>query len=101
MLSELQRGQVTPLGQRSSVSRSRHLSSSPNCSISFGRFISALKDLVSVFISMPKSKKKPAHKMTDKELLRDLFHPKLLNAAEKEARKHRKKSRKSTITRPN
>src|SRR2546425_10057923 len=100
MLSELQRGQVTPFGQRSSVSRARHFSSSPNCSISFGRFISALKDLVGFFISMPRSKKK-AHQMTDKELLRDVFHPKLLHAAKKEARKHRKKSRKSTITRPN
>jgi len=27
--------------------------------------------------------------MTDKELLRDLFHPKLLRAAKKEALKHR------------
>jgi len=52
-------------------------------------------------MGMSKLKKKPAHKMTDKELLRDLFHPKLLHAAKKEAHKHRKKSRKSTITRPN
>jgi hypothetical protein len=46
-------------------------------------------------------KKKQAHQMTDKELLRDLFPPKLLRAAKKEAQKHRKKPRKSTITRPN
>jgi hypothetical protein len=50
---------------------------------------------------MARKSKKPAHEMTDKELLRDLFHPKLLHAAKKEAQKHRKKSRKSTITRPN
>src|SRR5882724_5068539 len=98
MLSDSQRGQVTPLGQRSSVSRVRHFWSSPNCSISFGKFISALKDLVVFFISMPRSKKK-AHRMTDKELLRDVFHPKLLHAAKKEARKHRKRSRRSTVTR--
>src|SRR5205823_11597588 len=97
MLLDWHRGQVTPLGQRSSVSLARHFSSSPSCSISFGRFISALKDLVGFFINMPRSKKKPAHKMTDKELLRDLFHPKLLHAAKTEAHKHRKKSRKSTI----
>jgi len=50
---------------------------------------------------MVRKSKKKAHQMTDKELLRDVFHPKLLHAAKKEARKHRKKSRKSTITRPN
>src|SRR5437667_6145931 len=99
MLLDWQRGQVTPFGQRSSVSLARHFSSSLNCSISFGRFISALKDLVGFFISMPRSKKK-AHQMTDKELLRDVFNPKLLHAAKHEARKHRKR-RKSTITRPN
>src|SRR5207247_3201945 len=100
MLFDSQRGQVTPFGQRSSVNRARHFSSSPNCSISFGRFISALTNLVCFFMVMPKSKKK-AHQMTDKELLRDVFHPKLLHAAKHEARKHRKRSRKSTITRPN
>src|SRR5213593_2246795 len=101
MLLDWHRGQVTPFGQRSSVSLARHFSSLPNCSISFGRFISALKDLVCFFIHMPKLKKKSAHKMTDKELLRDVFHPKLLHAAKKEARKHRKRSRRSTITRLN
>src|SRR6266487_6320465 len=100
MLFDWQRGQVTPLGQRSSVSLARHFSSPLNCAISFGRFISALEDLICFFIGMPRSKKK-AHQMTDKELLRDVFHPKLLHAAKKEARKHRKRSRKSTITRPN
>src|SRR5258708_11822394 len=100
MLLESQRGQVTPLGQRSCVNRARHFASSPNCSISFGKFISALKDLVCFFISMPRSKKK-AHQMTDKELLRDLFPKKLLHAAKKEAHRHRKKSRRSTVTRPN
>src|SRR5215469_15580325 len=96
MLLDWQRGHATPFGQRSSVSLARHFSSLPNCSISFGRFISALKD----FVFMVRKSKKPAHKMTDKELLRDLFHPKLLHAAKTEAKKHRKKSRKSTITRP-
>ena len=50
---------------------------------------------------MERKSKKKAHQMTDKELLRDVFHPRLLHAAQKEAQKHRKKSRKSTITRSN
>jgi len=58
--------------------------------MSFGRFISALKDLVRFFISMPRSKKK-AHQMTDKELMRQLFHPKVRAHVKKVARKARKK----------
>src|SRR5207237_6326647 len=69
MLFDWQRGQVTPLGHRKAANCSLHFSSLPNCAKSFGRFMSALKDLVGfLFIIMPRSKK-PAHKMTDKELL--------------------------------
>jgi len=39
---------------------------------------------------MPRSKKK-AHQMTDKELMRQLFHPKVRAHVKKVARKARKK----------
>ena len=69
--------------------------------MSFGRFISALKDLLGfVFMVMLKSKK-PAHKMTDKELLHSVFPKEVVREIKKVARKHRKPRRKLSITRPN
>src|SRR6266496_3033856 len=100
MLFDWQRGHVTPLGHRSSTSRSRHCSSLPNCSISFGRFMSHLKDLIGfLFIIMPRLNK-PAHKMTDKELLHSVFPKKVVKEIKKIARKHRKPRKTISITRP-
>src|SRR5215831_20895255 len=101
MLFDWQRGQLIPLGQRKLVSCSLHFSSLPNCAISFGRFMSALKDLVGfIFIVMPRSKK-PAHKMTDKELLYAVFPERVLRQVEKIARKHRKPRKTISVTRSN
>src|SRR5437762_7667623 len=101
MLFDWQRGQVTPLGHRKAVSWFLHFSSLPNCAKSFGRFMSALKDLVGfLFIIMPRSKK-PAHKMTDKELLHSVFPKEVVRRIKEVARKHRKSRRKLSITRPN
>src|SRR5439155_17766244 len=101
MLLDWQRGQVTPLGQRRLASCALHFSSLPNCSISFGRFISALKDLVGcLFIVMPRLKK-PAHQMTDRELLRSVFPKQVVREIKKIARKHRKPRKTISITRSN
>jgi hypothetical protein len=62
--------------------------------------MSALKDLVGlIFIVMPRSKK-PAHKMTDKELLHAVFPKKVVRQVEKIARNHRKTRKTISITRP-
>lgn len=42
---------------------------------------------------MRESKKKDTHKMTDKELLRDLFPAHIIRELKKVAAKHRKKSK--------
>ena len=63
--------------------------------------MSHLKDLVGfVFIVMPRLKK-PAHKMTDKELLHSVFPKEVVRHIKKIARKHRKPRKTISITRPN
>ena len=60
--------------------------------------MSALKDLVDfVFIVMPRSKK-PAHKMTDKELLHAVFPKEVVREIKKVARNHRKLRRINHVT---
>src|SRR5438067_9636384 len=94
MLLRWQRGHSTPFGQRNCESLARHLSSLPNWSINFTKFISALNaGTVDFFIFMPKSKKN-ANEMTDKELLHDLFPKKLIKELKKVAVAARKKRKK-------
>ena len=62
--------------------------------------MSALKDLVGLFIVMPMLKKKPAHKMTDDELLHSVFPKKVVRHVKKIAEKHRKPRKTISITRP-
>src|SRR5207237_809560 len=101
MLLDWQRGQVTPLGQRKLVNCARHFPSLPNSAISFGRFISALKDLVGFFIVVMRRLKKKARQMTDRELLHSVFPKKVVREIKKIARKHRKPRKTISITRPN
>src|SRR5687767_9885569 len=69
ILSESQRRQRTPLGQRRFSSAARHSSSVSNASIRIGKVI--LFETIGLF-SMPR-RQKPVSEMTDKELVRKIF----------------------------
>src|SRR5947209_14871822 len=93
ILSEPQRTQRMPSGQRSFSSRMRHFSSVPNCSINFIRFISplgcafCLRFAMIGVSAMPKEKeKKEPLDMTTDEMADYLFPKKVHDRLKEVAR---------------